>query len=126
MTTGSQQAPPCGAIERRADALVIGDILIDGPEPAHVTAIHTITDTATGAGYVRITARHHNVYGETDAFTLTRRTGTRLLIADHDDGSDVDLDTDEILDVETFADICDEDVDADLALTRRALRAVPR
>lgn len=73
-----------------------------------------------------ITARHYDVYGDTDAFTITERTTAVRLIALHDDGSDVDIDTDETLDVETFADICDEDVDADLALTRRALRAVPR
>lgn len=114
------------ALECRADELTVGDILLDGQQPVHVTAIHTLTDAATGAGYVRITARHYDVYGETDAFTITERTTTVRLIALHDDGSDVDIDTDETLDVETFADICGEDVDADLALTRRALRAVPR
>ncbi|MCZ4581523.1 hypothetical protein O4158_21025 [Gordonia amicalis] len=106
MTAGGQPSPTPGALERRADELVIGDIILDGPEPAHVTAIHTITDTATGAGYVRITARYHDVYGETDAFTITERTGTRLLIADHDDGSDVDIDTDDYLpDTDDFLDI---------------------
>ena len=114
------------ALEYRADELTVGDILLDGQQPAHVTAIHTLTGTATGAGYIRITARHYDVYGDTDAFTITERTTTVRLIALHDDGSDVDIDTDEILDVESFADICDEDVDADLALTRRALQAVPR
>lgn len=114
------------ALECRADELTVGDILVDGAQPAHVTAIHTLTDTVTGAGFVRITARCHDSYSDTDDFTLTQRTNTVRLIALHDDGSDVDIDTDEILDVETFADICDEDVDSDLALTGRALRAVPR
>ena len=82
------------ALECRADELTVGDILLDGPQPpAHVTAICTLTDTATGAGYVRITARHHGVYGETEAFTLTERTTTVRLIALHDDGSDVDIET---------------------------------
>ncbi|WP_439033269.1 hypothetical protein [Gordonia terrae] len=114
------------ALECRADELTVGDILLDGAQPAHVTAIHTLTDTASGEGFVRITARCYDSYSDTDDFTLTQRTNTRRLIAHHDDGSDVDIDTDEILDVETFADIYDEDVDADLALTRRALRAVSR
>ncbi|WP_288817140.1 hypothetical protein [uncultured Gordonia sp.] len=89
------------ALERRADELTVGDILVDGPQPAHVTAIHALIDTATGAGYVRITARHYDVYGETDAFTFTQRTNTVHLIALHDDGSDVDPDTDGYLDIES-------------------------
>ena len=105
MTVGGQQAPLPAALERRAEELTVGDILLDGPEPAHVTVIHTLTDTATGAGFVRITARHHGVYGETEAFTLTERTTTVRLIALHDDGSDVDIDTDDSLDIETATDI---------------------
>lgn len=89
------------ALECRADELTVGDILLDGPQPAHVTAIHTLTYTATGAGYVRITARHYDVYGDTDAFTITERTTTVRLIALHDDGSGVDIDTDDYLDVDT-------------------------
>lgn len=104
-TVGGQQAPLPAALERRADELTVGGILLDGPEPAHVTAIHMLTDTATGAGFVRITARHHGVYGETEAFTLTERTTTVRLIALHDDGSDVDIDTDDSLDIETATDI---------------------
>ncbi len=92
-TVGGQQAPLPAALERRADELTVGDILLDGPEPAHVTAIHSLTDTATGAGFVRITARHHGVNGEIEAFTLTERTTTVRLIALHDDGSDVDIET---------------------------------
>lgn len=98
-TVGGQQTPIPAALERRADELTVGDVLLDGPEPAHVTAIHALTDTATGAGFVHITARHHGVYGETEACTLTERTTTVRLIAIHDDGSDVDIDGDEILDV---------------------------
>ncbi len=89
------------ALECRADELTVGDILLDGPQLAHVTAIHTLTDTATGAGYVRITARHYDVYGDTDAFTITERTTAVRLIALHDDGSDVDIDADDYLDVDT-------------------------
>lgn len=89
------------ALECRADELTVGDILLDGPQPAHVTAIHTLTDTATGTGYVRITARHYDVYGDTDAFTITERTTAVRLIALHDDGSDVDIDADDYLDVDT-------------------------
>ncbi|PKZ63590.1 hypothetical protein CYJ73_21245 [Gordonia terrae] len=93
------------ALECRADELTVGDILLDGPQPAHVTAICTLTDTATGAGYVRITARHYDVYGETEAFTFTQRANTVHLIALHDDGSDVDPDTDGYLGTDGYLDI---------------------
>ncbi|MDV6310000.1 hypothetical protein [Gordonia amicalis] len=129
MTTNDRyQWPAADAIECRAEKLTVGDLLIDGPQPAHVTAIHMLTDVATGRGFVRITARCHDSYSDdsysdSDDFTVIQRT-TRRLIAHHDDGSDVDIDTDAICDIDTVADMYDTAAADDDRFGPRSLEAL--